>query len=353
MMSNRSFLFLLVFIPLLLSFSNKQINNSQAPQNGPIEVSVTLRINKIYNINSVNETYQIDGYLIYSWKDERAKFNSNDSLVNSITYEDAKSREFIKNSVWIPAFELINVQGSGETPNTRIEIYSDGTIEMEERFFDTFSSDMDYTKFPFDTQKYKVEIEAFSYGESKLNFKNPKLFLEADHHEYLGEDWEFIDSDVRITTKNYRYMDEDENSEKNLYSRVIFEVNAARLSGYYEWQVLFPLLIIILASFAIFWIEEFSTQIGVGFTLMLTVVAFNFYSASILPKLSYNTFIEYVIIVGYIFIFLGIIAVIINHRVNGVEIKKKDKIPLLKHFRYGFPLVYTIIMIVLFFKLIM
>ena len=85
---------------------------------------------------------------------------------------------------------------------------------------------------------------------------------------------------------------------------------------------------------------------------MLTVVAFNFYSASILPKLPYNTFIEYVFIVGYIFIFLGILAVIINHRINGIE-EEENKIPLLKHFRYGFPLVYAIIMIVLYIVLIM
>jgi hypothetical protein len=160
-----------------------------------------------------------------------------------------------------------------------------------------------------------------------------------------------MSSDARIITKAYKYMDDNVNSKKNLYSRVIFEVRAKRLPGYYEWQVLFPLLIIILASFSIFWIKEFGSQIGVGFTLMLTVVAFNFYSASILPKLPYNTFIEYVIIVGYIFIFLGILAVIINHRINGEE-NKEHKIPLLKHFRYAFPLAYAIIMIVLYLSLI-
>jgi len=116
----------------------------------------------------VNETYQIDGYLNYSWVDEQAKFDTNDSLANSIIYENVTSRDYIKHNVWIPAFELINVQGSGETPNTRIEVYSDGTIELEERFFDTVSSDMDYTKFPFDSQNYKVEIEAFSYGKGKI-----------------------------------------------------------------------------------------------------------------------------------------------------------------------------------------
>lgn len=345
---------ILYIFTLLLSvhlFASQEQNLDTSTKKEPLEVSVNLRINKIYNINSVNETYQIDGYFMSSWKNEDAISFLKDTTANSIIFENDKARELINSELWVPAFELVNVQGSRERPNIRIEIYSDGTIEFEERFFATCSSDMNFKKFPFDSQTYKVMIEPFSYESSKIVFKNPKLFLERDHKDYLGEDWKFVHSDARIVTKKYKYMDDNVNSKKNLYSRVIFEVKAKRLSGYYEWQVLFPLLIIILASFSIFWIKEFGSQIGVGFTLMLTVVAFNFYSASILPKLPYNTFIEYVIIVGYIFIFLGILAVILNHRINGEE-NQEHKIPLLKHFRYAFPLAYTIIMIVLYVSLI-
>jgi len=337
------FFIILLSIPLVAS-EQQDISTKKEP----LEVSVKLRINKIYDINSVQETYKIDGYFIYSWKDEHAKTYLKDSTANVIIFENDKARELINGDLWIPAFELINVQGSRETPNIRIEIYADGTIEYEERFFATCSTNMDFKKFPFDSQTYKVAVEMFSYGVEKVVFKNPKLFLEKDHSNYLGEDWAFVNSNAHTLIKTYEYMN---NNENDVYSRVVFEVKAKRLSGYYEWQVLFPLLIIILASFSIFWIKEFGSQIGVGFTLMLTVVAFNFYSASILPKLPYNTFIEYVIIVGYIFIFLGILAVIINHRINGEE-NKQDRIPLLKYFRYGFPLVYTIIMIVLYRMLI-
>jgi hypothetical protein len=347
----KSIIAIFMFLVSVQSFAGQEQYLNTSTEKEPLEVSVNLRINKIYNINSVQETYQIDGYFLYTWKDEQAISYLKDSSANSIIFENDKAPELIKSNLWIPAFELINVQGSIETPNIRIEIYSDGTIEYEERFFATCSTNMDFKKFPFDSQIYQVAVEAFSYGNKKIIFKNPKLFLEQDYSNYLGEDWQFISSDASVSTKKYEYMDANVNSEKNLYSRVIFEVKAKRLSGYYEWQVLFPLLIIILASFSIFWIKEFGSQIGVGFTLMLTVVAFNFYSASILPKLPYNTFIEYVIIVGYIFIFLGILAVIINHRINGEE-NKEHKIPLLKYFRYGFPLVYTIIMIVLYLSLI-
>ena len=340
-----------MFIPFLLSFSTIQKDSISSITNKPIEVSVTLRINKIYNINSVNETYQIDGYLLYSWNDPKAKFSPKNEVSNSKIYENESARELMGSKLFIPSFELINVHGGEEVPDIRIEVYSNGLIELEKRFFGTFSANMDYTKFPFDTQSYLVEIEPFSYGSKKIIFTNPKLFLEEGNNGYLGEDWEYISSNKEVVVKHYKYMDDDINSEKNMYSRVVFEVRAKRLSGYYQWQVLFPLLIIILASFAIFWVKEFNSQISVGFTLMLTVVAFNFYSASILPKLSYNTFIEYVIIVGYIFIFLGIIAVIVNHRINGVE-NEQDKIPLLKYFRFAFPLLYLIIMMVLYVNLI-
>lgn len=346
----KSILCIFIWFVSVQSFARQHHNISTEKE--PLEVSVNLRINKIYNINSVQETYQIDGYFMYTWKNEHAISYLKDSTVNSIIFENDKVRELINSNLWIPAFELINVQGSREVSNIRIEIYSDGTIEYEERFFATCSTNMDFKKFPYDSQTYQVVIEAFSYGSKKIVFRNPKLFVEKDHEDYLGEDWEFVESDARTITKTYRYMNDNVNSDKDSYSRVIFEVKAQRLSEYYEWQVLFPLLIIILASFSIFWIKEFGSQIGVGFTLMLTVVAFNFYSASILPKLPYNTFVEYVIIVGYIFIFLGILAVIINHRINGEE-NKENKVPLLKYFRYGFPLAYTIIMIVLYRMLIM
>jgi len=271
-----------------------------APQSEskPKEINLHLHINKIYNINTVDETYQIDGYLEYSWIDEN--MISNDTLNNNIqVYENDKAREILDSKIWFPAFELINIQGSKETPNISLEIFPIGKIVYNERFFGTFSSQMNFSNFPFDSQSFKIQIEAFSYDNKQLVFINPQLFLERDNDSF-GEKWEIGEKTAKITVQPYP----EDNSENSFYSRATFEINAKRMTGYYLWQVLFPLFIIIMASFVIFWIRDFGTQMGVGFTLMLTVVAFDFYSASILPKLPYQTFIEAIITVGYIFIFL-------------------------------------------------
>jgi hypothetical protein len=334
----------LLFLLLLLGIKTFSLNDNLTPppNNVPLEVTVNLHINKIYNINTVHETYQIDGYLEYSWIDER--MISTDTLNNIQLYENDKARELLDTKLWIPAFELINIQASKQTPNFALEIYPNGKIVYEERFFGTFSSYMNFRNFPFDSQSFKVQIEAFSYDNRQLVFTNPELFLEKNNDSF-SEKWKINNETAKIKLHPYP---PNNNHDSIYFSRATFEINAKRMTGYYLWQVLFPLFIIIMASFVIFWIKDFGTQMGVGFTLMLTVVAFNFYSASILPKLSYQTFIEAVIIVGYIFIFLGIIAVIINHRIYGNQVKLNDN-KLILVFRYLFPLTFFTALFILFY----
>ena len=319
------------------------------PGEGPLEVTVTLHVNKIYNVNSVNETYQVDGYLVFAWQDDRLKFNPQDSLTHKLVYENQRARDIANSTFWVPAFELINIQGMQQTQNIQLIVYPDGRVMFNERFFGVFHTEMDFKRFPFDSKTFEIQIEAFSYNSKHLVFKDLKLLPgEENMDNKLGEDWELIQTSSEVATESYgNLIDRSADADEDNFSRAIFKVQAERMSGYYLWQVLFPLFIIILASFTIYWIKEFASQIGIAFTLMLTVVAFNFYSASILPKLPYNTFIEYVIIVGYIFILFGIFAVIFNH---WVEDHKTKKYNLFNYFKVLVPICYVAIMAILYFS---
>jgi len=318
-------------------------NMTPPPGNKPLEISVHLHINKIYNINTVDETYQIDGYMEYSWFDERMKFGDGDSSAEDMIYENDRAKELIDTKLWVPALEMINIQGSMDRADIVITISPNGKIDYEERFFGIFGSNMNYKSFPFDSQNFNIQIEPFSYDKRHIVFSNIELFPKVANDSII-DTWEITAMNKRV--EDYRYP--EDNAENEIYSRAVFEIIAKRMTGYYLWQVLFPLFMIIMASFVIFWIRDFGTQIGIGFTLMLTVVAFNFYSASILPKLPYQTFIEAVIIVGYVFIFLGIIAVIVNYRIFGNK-KKTDANKLLRTLRYIFPLGFFVTMVLMYF----
>lgn len=313
----------------------------------PLEVSVTIHISNIYDINTVNETYKIDGYLVYRWLDERMKFMLDSLKDDPQVYINDRARTFIEEQLWFPSCELINVQGSRSNTNIRVEVNSDGNIMYTERFFETFFSNMNFRSFPFDNQYFNIVMEPWGYNNRKVVLVNPQLFPKMKDSDHLIDKWQIDTMSVHSYEKIYDHIGSVDD-DSNTWSRLKFEVRAQRMAGYFIWQVLLPLLFIIVASFVIFWIKDFSIQIGISFSLLLTVVAFNFYSASILPKLPYNTYIESVIILGYVFIFMGIIAVIINYRLNlSTKLLKNDH--LLKFFRYMFPIVFLISMILLFY----
>ena len=321
-----------------------------SPPDTLVEVDANLYINKIYNVNSVEETYQIDGYLEFEWLDERLSFDPQ-TAERPLIFENDKAADLIKSDVWVPAFEFVNIQGEQDTQHFQVSIQPDGTVTYEERFFGVFHTEMNFKKFPFDYKKFVVEIEPFSYDQDFLKFNTLALFPDITDScnaldTTLGKDWNLTGTNVHTdTSPPYGQPDAlSAGDESGIYSKAVFEVHAKRISGYFIWQVLLPLFLIILASFTIFWIRDFGTQIGIGFSLMLTVVAFNFYSASILPRLPYNTFIEYVIMFGYLFILFGIIVATVNHN---LEKREQSSFDLLKICRLLFPVGYLLIMIVL------
>ncbi len=339
-----SFKVIILFIFSLFYFQGYSFEDQitiPTTDNGPIELSVSVHINNLFNVNTVDESYQIDGYLMISWIDERLKFDHK-TPTGTIIYENDQLDDLTQNGIWFPSCELINIQGTRQTHNRSLEIQPNGKVVYDERFNGTFGSDMYYKKFPFDTQRFKVVVEPFSYDTRYLVLTNLKLYPEIEESSRLLDKWDIKKMNARIENIEYEEL-EDLYNHPIYYSRAVFEIEAKRLSGFFVWQVLFPLFIIIMASFVVFWIKDFSNQIGIGFTLMLTVVAFNFYSVTILPKLPYNTFIETIIIAGYLFIFLSIIAIIVNSLLQS----KLKKLNLLKLFRVIFPLFYLTTMVIL------
>jgi hypothetical protein len=323
-----------------------EVDMSGPPEGGPLQVDARININKIYNIDTVNETYQVDGYLVFIWKDERLRFDPAEAHCDPVVHKDQGVEKCLENDFWYPCCELVNVQGSRDRSHMRLEIYSDGKILYTERFFGTFFADMDFRRFPFDSQTFQVVLEPWGLNQKVLKFSSAEIFPALENGKDLISKWDVESISCTITNKVYDHL-QGETVADATWSRVVFEVNADRKVGYFVWQVLLPLFIIIFSSFFIFWINDFSIQIGIGFSLMLTVAAFNFFSASILPKLPYNTFIESIITAGYIFIFFGILCIVINGKLEDSG-KDKRKNKLVCIYRYAFPVLFFVTILTLY-----
>lgn len=304
-----------------------------------IEVAIGVQINKVYNVNTTNETYSIDGYLVAKWIDLDA--------INVVDKsEDGKSvdlkgdviDEYEKRGLWLPDLEFINVVGNRTIPNRRVIVKNDGKVTYNERFDAVFTTDMDFRQFPFDRQAFKIEIESFSKGKKRLVFViDPEL--KTRQGNFFNSEWNTPLINETISTEEYPQLEEVE------FSRHTISLTTKRVPNYYLWQFVFPLFLIILSSWSVFWIEDFSSQLGTSFTLMLTVVAFNFYTTNILPHLPYTSFLDALVIMGYISIFIGILIVLARHKwFKDIDAKR----PVLSFlYRFGIPLIVLTAVIIL------
>ena len=87
----------------------------------------------------------------------------------------------------------------------------------------------------------------------------------------------------------------------------VLEIPAVRNSNFYIWKVLVPLTLIVMMSWVVFWINpvKFGPQLGLSATAMLTLIAFQFAQTGVLPKLSYFTIMDKLILGSSLLVFLS------------------------------------------------
>ena len=92
----------------------------------------------------------------------------------------------------------------------------------------------------------------------------------------------------------------------------VFRFTAERYVTYYIWQVILPLAVVVVMSWAAFWVgrDNVGVRIGVATSSILTLIAHRFVLASLLPRLPYMTRLDYFTVGSTLLVFLALITVI-------------------------------------------
>jgi hypothetical protein len=88
---------------------------------------------------------------------------------------------------------------------------------------------------------------------------------------------------------------------------VYIEVEVSRERWFYIWKIIFPLVLIVFMSSAVFWIPPSlnPSQIAIATASVLTLIAFYLTIASLLPRISYMTRIDVFVIGCTAIVFLA------------------------------------------------
>ena len=321
-------------VPRVLENAGSDEHFSLSPNaDGPVLADMGLYIEEIPEINEINNTFTVEGRMELIWCDPRLKFDNRGQGSFEIFLEEGAQEKL--NSIWWPDVTFVNEVEDRDIANQELVIHENGTVEYKEKFAVILEAKYNLYKFPFDKQTLEIEIESFAWDERYLQ-------LHIEEH-LVGFSDEYEIPEWRTDSLETRIEDVMEVGDRNPFSEFRMTINVTRQFGFYLWKVLFPLVILVVMCFAVFWMDDegLSSRLGVGFTGVLTVVAYQFIATGNLPKVSYITLMDSYITLSFIVMVLTIFQSIVVSDYNKKD-KKEKALMIDKVSRYLFPLIYII-----------
>jgi len=154
--------------------------------------------------------------------------------------------------------------------------------------------------------------------------KNLSDFVEKSHGENLIPGWDIIDYSV----KSFIYK----SPVSDFYQDGLeIKIEIQRNHEYYIFKVIFPIILILLICWSVFWIHprELESKLTITIVCLLSLIAYNFVIEEDLPKLSYLTIMDHLVLISYIFATIpNLLSILSFHLYTGGK-KLKLKLPLM------------------------
>jgi hypothetical protein len=256
----------------------------------------------------VKQQFEVDGYLMVHWIDPR--------LVFTPTGPADLHREYDRTEVWIPYIEMVNAVAPRERYDTSVESDPDGSVNYVERFHAVVSSKFMLKRFPFDSQSLLIILHPYLRQEREVQFSafHQDVWATQEFTQYSSlAQWDLETVEPSIGN-SYLYGG-------TLIPEARFTVKVQRRYAFYLWKVFLPLLLMVVLSWAVFWIEarDLSNQVQIAITTILTVIAFAFAISATMPRVPYLTYIDAFFLVCYVFVFVAIVELMVVHLSHRLE----------------------------------
>lgn len=300
------------------------------PADRPTVVEVGLSIIDVTAIEDTSQSITADFAVSLSWTDPRL-----------IGFEGCR---FDLNEVWAPELGFTNSGRLFTRFAKTVEVFDGGRARYYNRYHGPLVFVYDAHRFPFDSHDIVISLLSDLYSQDEVTLTVNKTITGRNLAEFSISDWTISSIQPSVVTKYLQISDSD-------HSEFEIIISAKRRAGYYIWKVMLPLMLIVLMSWTVLWInpEQSGTQIGMSATSMLTLIAFQFAIGNILPRLSYFTVLDKFITVSTVMVFLALIESVSTSYL--IYNQKKDKAMRMDQIcRWAFPSAFVVLILFIFFS---
>ncbi len=283
------------------------------PPSSPTVVTVGIFLADIIDLDELNETFRAELIIVAEWEDPRLAFDAAKDGTDVKLFQG----QFQFNEVftgWWPQLLIVNEIGTGDTNALSIEVYPDGRVRYMEQRNVTLETPMKLRRFPFDTQTLEAKMIAFGNDSEQVLLKVDDRVLGATEENAKGSErvniaqWRLLNLDMVSGLADYRYY----GASKQL-SEIRLNITLERRSANIVWKVIVPLIVLVLLMWGVFWLEvdNLSDRLNVAFIGILTIVAYQFLIDGAMPRISYFTFTDTVLLYSFLVMCLTIVESLI------------------------------------------
>lgn len=287
---------------LLLSLSATAANDNIVPYKvehpntgkGPTLISTRIYVIDIDDINGAEQNFTANFAVRISWTDPRLAIDTNVMRVVNAT------------DIWNPNVIVMNKQRLWDSMPNVFEIDQHGNVTHIQRLVGLLSQPLNLAEFPYDSHVFQIRLLSVGHFHNEVQFIPFEQYPSGMADKLSVADWEI--TPIGLTTGTWEAV-------PGVRASVVdYSFVARRHVGYYVWKVILPLILIVMMSFTVFWIDPTFTgsQIGVATTSMLTLIAYRFLLGDLLPNVSYLTRLDKFIISNTVLVFLALVEVIIT-----------------------------------------
>jgi hypothetical protein len=255
-------------------------------------VQVNLYLADLSEISGADQTFLADVVIQAAWQDPRLA-----GKWDSLTSVDL-------DAVWHPRLQVVNQRELSLLLPQRVEVEPSGRVFYRQRLSGRFSARLDLRDFPMDRQQFYVQFLCLGYPRSQVDLR---LFAE---HRLGGRNEKLSITDWSVGPARMEAADFEPAPGLPSLAGVRLTWEGRRYTGYYVVQVILPLVMIVLMGWTALWIDPtvVTPRMSIAVTTMLTLIAYRFALAGLVPSLSYLTRFDYFTLGSTALVFLMLLV---------------------------------------------
>ncbi|XP_026085661.1 gamma-aminobutyric acid receptor subunit rho-2-like [Carassius auratus] len=257
-------------------------------------------------------------YLRHYWKDERLSFTSTTN--KSMTFDGRLVKK-----IWVPDVFFVHSKRSfihdTTTENIMLRVFPDGHVLYSLRVTVTAACNMDFSRFPLDTQTCTLELESYAYTDEDLMlyWKSGDESLSIDDKISLSQ---FLIQKFHTTSRLAFY------SSTGWYNRLYINFTLRRHIFFFLLQTYFPATLMVMLSWVSFWIDRRAVpaRVSLGITTVLTMSTIITGVNASMPRVSYIKAVDIYLWVSFVFVFLSVLEYAAVNYLTTVQERRERKL---------------------------